>query len=181
MIAFLKNSDTLLSKGIRAVTGSRYSHAELVFDNGIHYTALTRLTGTTGVVKIQYDKYTDDWDFVTVKVTEEEYNQALKIADGLVGKPYNYTGILFTQLFGFGISGNDEFFCSEFVAYVLHKSKILKLKNKMLSVYNPGLLYRELMVKIKHTSEKKMTFRFNKKEYAPESYDPTELYDPNSW
>lgn len=112
------------SSFIKWFTFSDYSHVSLVFD-GVEYEALQK----KGVIKHEYKQNKDSDEFY-VEVTPDEYDEALRVAESMVGAKYDWKGI-----WGF-VARRDrhskgKWFCSEAVAYTLHKA------NKPLSRREP--------------------------------------------
>ena len=105
-------NDTVVSKGIRFFTFSKFSHVDYIFDNGAAYSSLP----STGV---GFNSDRNDY----VEYYEVEVNDKKKIENFLLkqkGKGYDWTAI-----FGF-IVGRDwqedtDWFCFELIAAAIEQ------------------------------------------------------------
>jgi len=159
-VAFFKGKGSVLSETIRTVTHSKYSHTEIIIDEYWYGANINFLKGS-GVIKVKQsdmDVKEDEWDVMDIDVTDEEYVGIKNKLDSLVGRSYNFEGIVLTQMFGIIKKTKEEFFCSEMVAYVLLTNHILKLKTLSVN-YHPGLLWEELNNKSKYTQKRYLKIR----------------------
>jgi hypothetical protein len=132
-IAF-SSSPTIDSWLIRAWTGSEYSHVTLINEgrlieavspDGVVYAPLTRLLdGEWTIIELN-----DDIDSDLMWQYAQQY----------IGQPYDYTGLVFSALFGFNFENKMGVYCSELV----HKALIHSGMKKTMDSHktNPGKLY----------------------------------------
>lgn len=109
-LAFYKAPGDLIDKSIRRWTKSEYSHCELVFSNGLWFSASPR-DGGTRFKHIDIDP--EKWDFICVPMTLE---QELKVYDFCIAEDrclYDWLGILFTQVIPLSFENPWWWFCSE--------------------------------------------------------------------
>jgi len=172
-VAFFKGSGSILSKLVKAVTNSRYSHSEIIIGN-YWYGANINLTGFSGVTKIYKPKISkSEWDIVSIKVTQEEFHSISDLANGAVGKGYSFKNALLSVFKSVNVDTDDEYFCSNLVTYFLTKSKILKMHNKPVKT-TPADLYTELHNKMKYT--KKALLKLNISDVTKREYSMESLY-----
>ena len=106
--------DKLVAKWTRG----RYSHVELIFDNGLAYSSSPRDAGTR-FAKIDLDS--PHWDYIDIKDEYINKDVAFLIAEEHQDKKYDWAGILgfvFIKRWG----RQKKWYCSEIVAHILRKS-----------------------------------------------------------
>jgi hypothetical protein len=107
-----------MDKLIAKYTNSAYSHCEIVVNT-------TRVAVRTDGVLITTDYSTDvdtgSWDVIhrTYVVTEKQYMDMMQFVYNQQGLPYDFTGIVLSQLIGLGISREGRWYCSELVCKIL--------------------------------------------------------------
>jgi hypothetical protein len=141
-VAFYKGPGTLFTKAIRFWTKSPYSHAELVLPSGARITSLA----SQGVVRLAPFKQEElvDWDIVQLPAyTDLRVHDVMAFFESESNCGYDWTGIIFTQVFRNGWEDSDDWFCSEFVAEALKAIDIIPVTVKSASV-SPGELHRRL-------------------------------------
>lgn len=171
-LAFFKAMyGSILSKTIKVVTRSIYSHVEIIIDD-TWYGSNIDLLGTSGITKLVKPKIDPkEWKIITVKVTDKQYKELKEDANSLVGSGYAFMAALQSQFSIFSVNISKEFFCSQFVSYLLKKHHILNFNKKNVSKYDPGTLFRELTNKAKYTKKniKKIEFsNLTKKSFSLE-------------
>jgi uncharacterized protein YycO len=94
-----------------------YSHVELVFSDGVSFSS----SAADGGVRFKNIDYSDEyrWTFIPLNVTKEVESIIRETCNKEVGKPYDWVGILFDQLFKFNTQDNNAWWCSELIGYVL--------------------------------------------------------------
>jgi hypothetical protein len=163
-IAFFKAKyGSVLSKTIQLVTNSEYSHVELII-NDTWYGSNINLLKSSGVTKIHKPIIKpSEWTIVDINVTTEQYRNIELTANSLVGSGYAYLAAIKSQFSKADINTDiSDFFCSQFVSYVLKKNGIIRLKNKYEGKYDPGSLYNEISNKIKFTKKPNRLLYFSK-------------------
>lgn len=131
-VAFYKHSGTWVDKLIRLGTNSKYSHTEIVVDEGegklSWYSSSPR---DSGIRKMYRDIDASRWDIVDIEIDEKHL---LSYYNENVGKGYDFLAILFTHILPLGIHDKNKQVCSEFCA------NLLKITDAHL--YSPEDLYR---------------------------------------
>lgn len=113
--ALYKGDGNWFDKAIRFVTCSKYSHDELILPDGISYSSSSRDSGARRT-RIKY-KY-GHWDYQVVYIDPVKAKQIFFLHEG---KGYDWTGILLSQLFPFGLHEGSKVFCSELIAKMIRK------------------------------------------------------------
>lgn len=128
-LAFYKNSKTLFGRGIRwkqKRNGEefwKYSHVEIISESGYWYSS-SEVDGGVRSKQINDDK--GNWDYITLKVTEEEYQKVMKFMVFKLGKRYDRAGIFFAQVLGtMWFLHPEKYFCSEFCTEALQEIRML--------------------------------------------------------
>lgn len=174
-VAFFKAAyGSILSKTIKVVTQSEYSHVELIIKD-TWYGSNVNLLGTSGITKIHKPIIKPhEWTIVDIKVSDKQYKEILSTANSLVGSGYAFMAAIKSQFSSLNVTTQDEFFCSQFIAYILKKHKVLHFVKNEASKYDPGSLMSELNNKIKFTSKKNKILEFSK--LQSKSFSLEELY-----
>jgi hypothetical protein len=130
-IAFYKNSKTFFGQCIRwkqyyfdklPFRHAQYSHVEVVF--GKEWYSSSEQDGGVRMKHIKDDK--GHWDYITLQVTDKEYESMLSYCERNIANRYNWLGIFFAQVLGtMWFRREGDFFCSEFVTKVLQTNKML--------------------------------------------------------
>lgn len=123
-IAFYKHSKTLFGRVICALQRkkgfperyARYSHVELVFENGESFSSSEQ---DGGVRFKNIDFKTENWDFIYVEVTKKSYDAMYKFCQKQVSNKYGKVGIFFAQILNINKKKQGTWFCSEIVTYAL--------------------------------------------------------------
>lgn len=112
VVAFYKGRERILNRLISWWTRGKYSHVELVLDNGISISS-SFMDGGVRYKRIDYNP--DNWDFIEVGPVTDDIKM---MADSLIGMKYDLRGIL-----GFVIRSvaddRKKMFCSEAVMHLL--------------------------------------------------------------
>lgn len=175
-VAFFKAKyGSVLSKTIQLVTNSEYSHVELIIKD-TWYGSNINLLKSSGVTKIIKPIIKpNEWTIVDIYVTKEQYLSIEATANNLVGSGYAYIAAIKTQFSKADMPTDiSDFFCSQFVSYVLKKNSIIRLKKKEEGRYDPGSLYNEISNKIKFTKNESRILKFSKLTHR--AFSNEELY-----
>ena len=105
----------LYNMAIRLVTMQQYSHAELVFSDGMSGSSSFE-DGGVRVKKINYTTQSN-WDFIDLNVTHDEQRAKVWFAEHF-GQPYDLPGVLRFML-PFVPEDPNAWFCSEAIAAAL--------------------------------------------------------------
>jgi hypothetical protein len=118
-LAFYKGKGTWVDRVIRFVTRSNYSHVEVIYSydhdtlRGCTVSASSRDGGVRATV-IAFNP--EHWDFLPVPWITHEHVRARAFPE--LHKPYDYIGLMLSQLFNFHRGGRG-WFCSELAAYII--------------------------------------------------------------
>ena len=156
-IAFYKAEGNLLNKFVRQWTNSKYSHAELILNDGETWISITPFLNSKIYSKTKPEFEEKDWDFLDVAVTSEQHKTIEDFYELTEGCAYDWVGMLLSQFVPFHIKRKGKWYCSEWIAYALRISgvidwKIIQIYDK--SDLSPAVLHK-MVQRIKHveTSE----------------------------
>jgi hypothetical protein len=116
-------------------TMGQYSHVELVFSDGVSFSS-SQWDGGVRFKKINYS-HKERWGFIELEIAEEKEQELREKCEKLVGKKYDWLGIMFDQFIPLNTQDSDRWWCSEIVAH------ILDIEPERVS---PNRLYRRMMV-----------------------------------
>ena len=137
-LAFYKGEGDIFDKLIRLWTRSPYSHVEMVFGD-LWYSSSPR----DGGVRLKLiDPSPEHWDFVDLDVIPKKREEMRKFLISQLGKKYDWTGILLSQILPLDAQDPNRWFCSEICTAAL-KAGGVGLKNHP-QWYSPARLYREV-------------------------------------
>ena len=66
------------------------------------------------------------WDFIEIEVNEKKIESLERFYELTKGQKYDWFGMIASQLLPFHIKGRSRWYCSEWIAYALRISGILK-------------------------------------------------------
>ncbi len=137
ILAFKRNAKGIGSSLIRWFTKSDYSHVEMIIgDKWISSNA------KGGVHIFDLEPLHEDWDYVEVRVDKKEHEHVMKFIEDQKNAKYDFTGIVFCQLFKITRwENNKKWFCSEFCAQILKEFKVPKMQNINTANLSPKDLY----------------------------------------
>ena len=117
-LAFYKGQRTFVDKVICAVTRSPYSHVEmLIGDPKGSPTLSISSSGRDGGVRERWIEFDPNrWDIVDVPWSPQN---ALELMRAELSKPYDFVGLLGSQVFNLRRQQSGRWFCSEICAYAL--------------------------------------------------------------
>ena len=144
-ILFYKADGKLLDKLIRWWTNSKYSHCEILFENGLMFSADG--WDSKGV------RYTsqfnpENWEVVTITLDDYKVKYLKMWCDDRVGKGYDWTGVLrfvvpiLPQL-------DEKWFCSELCGAALKYVGILSAEVDVHGLSHQDLYMHLLRIKAK--------------------------------
>lgn len=118
ILAFYKGRRTFVDKVICAVTRSPYSHVEMLISdpNGSPTLSISASGRDGGVRERQINFNPNRWDMVDVPWSP---GNALELMRAELNKPYDFLGLLGSQLFNLRRQQSNRWFCSEICAYAL--------------------------------------------------------------
>jgi len=133
-----KSENTINSKLIQWWTKSNYSHVEIIIDD--YWVSSSPDQGGAYIHRLR--PLSDNWDYVTVKVNEENTPWAIQFANAQVGTKYDWLGVFFSQFLHINKQDNSKWFCSELVTVLLQIMDNKQTKNLVPNEQSPGNLYR---------------------------------------
>jgi hypothetical protein len=117
-VAFFRGRGGWYNRLVRLWTWSRYSHCELMLSGSQYLT-----TDPHNGVHIHTSLGdADNWDKVTLPITEEERRDIQAFILDEIGSGYDWKGIFLSQVVGLRREHPDNWFCSELCAAVLKRS-----------------------------------------------------------
>lgn len=140
-VAFKKNDSSLPSKLIRWWTKSPYSHCELIFNNGLSFSAFVEEFKTDFKSNIHDD---NDWDIIELPFDKEMEYKIYQWCLSEKDCTYDVIGILFTQIVPLSFQNPWWWFCSELCCAALQQGGMLP--NLVPHELSPGGLYNELIL-----------------------------------
>lgn len=115
-LAFYKAKGTWLDCLVRRWTRSQYSHVEIVFSDGIWFSASPR----ENEVRFKWIvPKPGHWDFVDICLFPTEEELLREYCEEQDGKRYDWIGIFLSQIIPLGVHNSRWWFCSEVVSAAL--------------------------------------------------------------
>ena len=155
-VAFYKGKGNFINSIVRWWTNSVYSHAELVLPDGETWIGISPFlkSKVASRQKLLVD-YTE-WDFLTIEITEEQYEVILDFFEETKECKYDWIGMILSQFLPFNIKRKNKWYCSEWIAYALRISGVVDWK--VIKIYNqtdlsPGQLHSIIMKQKKTESD----------------------------
>ena len=140
-IAFRQKSgkDSIVNKIIRFLTKSRFHHVELIIDDT--WISTSSSTGFTmrplEPIKQEDTRYVYH-DLGLVKITSEQDRIITRFIENQLDSEYDYSGIIFSQLFPFSKHSRTRWFCSEIVTKLLQLHLIEETLDLIPNEVSPG-------------------------------------------
>lgn len=143
-IAFYKGDGDILNKIVRWWTNSKYSHAELVLPDDVTWIGISPFIKSKVESRKKLIVDNLDWDFVKIKITEEQYQTIIDFFNETRGRGYDWIGMSLSQFLPFRIKHHNRWYCSEWIAYALRIACVIDWK--IIKIYDrkdlsPGVLY----------------------------------------
>jgi hypothetical protein len=113
LLAFYRGQGTITDAVIRQVTGSQFSHVELVGPNGQCISASKRDGNQVRQKRIDFKA--DHWTFIR---TPHDPAKAWSISESYLGVPYDTLGAVLSGL-NIPLNVSPRWFCSELIAQSL--------------------------------------------------------------
>ena len=140
-IAFRQKSgkDSIINKIIRFLTKSKFHHVELIIDDT--WISTSSSTGFTmrplEPIKQEDTRYVY-YDLGLVKITSEQDRIITRFIENQLDSEYDYSGIIFSQLFPFSKHSRTRWFCSEIVTKLLQLHLIEETLDLIPNEVSPG-------------------------------------------
>jgi len=143
-VAFYKGPGDWRNKIIRWWTKSKYTHAELVMPDNYTWISISPLLTSRVDSRIKTDFNLERWDFVELEINDEQHKVLLEFFEDTKGSPYDWIGMIFSQLIPFYIKRKGKWYCSEWIAYALRIAGVVDWR--VMKIYDrcdlsPGVLY----------------------------------------
>lgn len=106
-------------KAIRFATGGKYSHVELIAGTALHGKIAQCLSSSGrdgGVRSKRILLKPESWDLIELQIDPDRPAQFIR---DRIGAPYDYKGILLSQVLALGRHDESRWFCSEICAAAL--------------------------------------------------------------
>ena len=146
-VAFYHGKGNFINKLVRWWTKSDFSHAELILPDGITWVGISpfKTSKISAVISPIYDE--SDWKFVSIKVNEKQLYLINQFFEMTKGCRYDWWGMILSHLFPLNIKRKGKWYCSEWIAYALRISNVVKWD--VIKVYDrndisPAKLYKIL-------------------------------------
>ena len=124
-VAFYKGRGDLFNKIVRWWTKSPYSHAELILPDGVTWIRIGPFSSSK-LSAIKKEKWEpQNWDFVTLKVTEEQVATIKEFFERTKGCRYDWWGMILSHFLPFRIKQRGKWYCSEWIAHALRVSRVI--------------------------------------------------------
>jgi len=127
-VAFYKGKGNWKHKMVRWWTESQYSHVELVMPDNFTWITITPLMSSTVSSRIKTDFDLENWDFVSLDVSEDQLQVINDFYTETQGCKYDWWGMILSQFLPFHIKRRERWYCSEWIAYALRISGIIDWK-----------------------------------------------------
>ena len=124
-IAFYKGKGNWVNATVRWWTNSIYSHAELVLPDDITWIGISPFLKSKVDKRIKIDLNPSEWDFITLKISEEQLDIIMEFFEDTQGQGYDWIGMLFSQFLPCKIKHKKRWYCSEWISYALRISCVL--------------------------------------------------------
>lgn len=137
--AFLKHDTSIVGTLIKWWTKSNYSHCEILFDDGLMFSAHPK-EGTS--YRTLGFKEQRDYEFLDLPTTLEEDIKIKCFCESELGCKYDWKGIWFSQIIRMSRSHKDQWFCSEVCTAAVQQ--IGRLQTCRACDVSPGHLHKRL-------------------------------------
>ena len=121
-IAFYKGKGNCLNSIVRWWTKSIYSHAELVLPDTVTWLGISPFLKSRVDSRIKLSINPAEWDFVTLRVTQEQLDIIMEFFEDTKDQRYDWIGMLLSQFLPCKIKHKKRWYCSEWIAYALRIS-----------------------------------------------------------
>ena len=143
-VAFYRGRGGFFERIIKWWTKSPYSHAELILPDGVTWISISPFLTSKVAARTKEEWNKDEWDFVELKVTEQQVKIIQEFYEYTKGCKYDWIGMLLSQFLPFHIKRKGKWYCSEWIAYALRISctidwRIIKIYDR--ADLSPAVLY----------------------------------------
>lgn len=139
-VAFQKADHSFFASLIRWWTKSPYSHCELLFDDGLMFSAHAKDHGTRYVTPGVLSA--NEWDVLLLPATLEQEIAVRTFCNAELHCGYDWWGLIFSQVLRLQRPHPDKWFCSEVCTAALQHMGMLF--GAVPCTFSPGKLYKRL-------------------------------------
>lgn len=146
-IAFFKGKGSYVNSIVRWWTNSVYSHAEIVLPDGYTWIGISPYLKSKVDERKKISFEYRDWDFIDIRITEEQYNIIMEFYEDTKGQGYDWIGMLLSQFLPCKIKHKKRWYCSEWISYALRIACIIdwrKIRIYERKDLSPAVLYQLL-------------------------------------
>jgi hypothetical protein len=152
-IAFYKGKGNIVNAIVRWWTKSIYSHAELVLPDGTSWIGISPYVKSAVTRRVVIDCVYSDWDFMEIKITEEQLGVIMDFYEDTKGQRYDWIGMLLSQFLPCKIKHKARWYCTEWIAYALRISSIFDWRT--IRIYDRKDLSPAVLYNLVHMNQKK--------------------------
>lgn len=143
-VAFYHSNLGFRNKFIKWWTGSDIVHAELLLPDSSIIGISPEDTSRVRRKKHRKTNSNDEWEYVDLEVTEEQFRLVLCFFEMTHGMKYDWVGLIVSHITPFYVKHSRKWYCSQWIACALTYAGIMPLfYNKI----NPGKLHDILKVR----------------------------------
>lgn len=113
---------------IRWWTKSKYSHAELVLNEGELWVSISPFLYSKVTTRIKVDWESNDWDFIEFKITDLQMASLKDFIAETTGDGYDWPGMLLSQILPCIIKSRRKWYCSSWIAHALSHSGVISFR-----------------------------------------------------
>ena len=149
-VAFYKGKGRWHNKLIRWWTKSVYSHVEMIMPDGFTWVSISPFYNSTVSSRVNLNFDPHKWDFLFFDISHAQYKEIIKFYSLTKGSRYDWIGMIASQFLPFRIKHRNRWYCSEWIAYALTLSNVIKWEKTTVFGYRdltPGMLYNILLEK----------------------------------
>ena len=146
-VAFYKGKGDFVNTIVRWWKNSVYSHADLVLPDDVTWIGISPFVKSKIDKKIKLQIEPADWDFVTIEVTEQQYEIIMQFFSDTKGAGYDWVGMLLSQFLPCKIKHRRRWYCSEWITYALRIACVIDWRTLRLydrKDLSPQVLYNLL-------------------------------------
>jgi len=117
-LAFYRGPGDWITRTIRVLTRGPYSHVEIVFSDGVRFSASGRMPAG---VRFDHERHGEGWDYLSIPATPEQERIARTFAAVLEGSAFKWRGLYRFIAPWLGDGPNSDWYCSELALWMLQR------------------------------------------------------------
>jgi hypothetical protein len=142
-IAFYCGPTNWRTRIVTWVTGSKYTHVEMLLPSGECVGISPEGTARVRMERLELPE--SEWDFIEINIDKQQLTRIVNFFVETHGQRYDWLGMCLSYLTPFYIKHNKRFYCSQWIATALTISGVFPF---MYNKINPGKLADILRIKI---------------------------------